>query len=135
MTLLVLISLRRDSVSVLDHLITNFSHPLLLFPPPCSHPSSYAGTLLCLVLPRKLVLAVQVAEGVGFRTEHLCWEAVTEVMLSLLLAVSFRNFRRLAVHIFFSVLQFALIVPLNTKSIICSYIKLSCHLLIELAIY
>lgn len=50
-------------------------------------------------------------------------------------AVSFRNFRRLAVHIFFSVLQFALIVLLNIKSIICSYIKLSCHLPIELAIY
>lgn len=136
MTLLILSSLRHNSMSVSHHLNTNFYHPLLPFPPPCSHLFSYAGTLLCLMLPTRLVLAVQVTEGVGFRTEHLCGEAVTDVMLSLLFVLFLSGTSEdLLFNFFFSVLQFALIVPVNTDSIICSCMKLSCHLPIELAIY
>lgn len=50
-------------------------------------------------------------------------------------AVSFRNFRRLAVCGVFSVLQFVLITPLYTNYVVCSCKKLSCHLPVELAIY
>lgn len=106
MSLLILSNLRCDSMAVSDGLNPSFPHPLLPFPPPCSHLFSCAAVSACATslccsreLPTRLILAVQVRRKqlsepvLGSSTSVR--RAVTRRGNALLsvCAVSFGNFR------------------------------------------
>lgn len=70
MSLLILSNLRCDSMAVSDGLNPSFPHPLLPFPPPCSHLFSCAAVSACATslccsreLPTRLILAVRWGEN------------------------------------------------------------------------